>query len=843
MHSTCTRTLVSHSDYEFAHLESARTRPSANRRARRKGLTIGSVRCVCLALALLLLGARPSSAQNGGSIAGTVVDPLGAPVSGASVTLLLAEKPTKQVTSNVSGDFVFDALSAGRYRIEVASPGFQTRTTDLLYVAGTGRVQVDVILAIGPLQQDVVVTAEATAVPMSQIGAQVTVLDAATLDTLGKPDVLEGLRLVPGSQVAQAGGRGAVTSFFVRGGASNFNKVLIDGVAANDLGGGFDFSSVAVTGVDSVEVLRESNSVKYGLDALTGVVSIATKRGRTTTPEFTYAIDGGNLGTLKNDLSIGGASGRYDYFADYSYFTTNNDVPNNEYNIGTFAGRFSAAVGHGTDLSGTIRRADTKYGSPNAILFYGIPDDSVQKGDFTYASVAAQSQISDRWQSLIRFGSMVQNSHGTNPSPTGTPFDPGFGTNYLGNNMTITGANGYSVTGQAILDFGGSYPKLFDGHTTRNALSGQLSYRAGSILTVSGGGRFEDEQGFTQSGGAASPKDESTRNNGGLFGEARITAGRLFASGGVGYEHNAVFKNAVTPRVSVAYYARNTTTASPNDTKLTFNFGKGIKAPTIFQELNSVFELVPPAQATTLGVAPVGPERAQTLDVGVEQGVMRGQMRVRVTYFHNTFDDLLEFLSQQQLILIGVPPAAASATPFGAYANSQSTTGDGVEFSVDALVAKAWRLAFSYTYLDAEVTKALSASATTNPQFPGIPIGAFSPLVGNRPFRRPANTGNMLVSYTKGSAQMAVAGYFSGKADDSTFLSDGSFGDSLLLPNQDLDKGYAKIDVSGSYRVHPRLKWYLTIENLLNQDYEGASGFPALPFNVRTGVTITVGGR
>jgi vitamin B12 transporter len=821
MHSTCTRTLDPHSDFEFA------------------------VRRVCLALAaLLLLGARPSAAQNGGSLAGTVVDPLGAPVSGAAVTLLFAEKPAKQVSSNVSGDFAFDALSAGRYRIEVASPGFQTRTTDPLYVAGTGRVQIDVSLAIGPLQQDVVVTAEATAVPVSQIGAQVTLLDAATFDTLGKPDVLEGLRLVPGSQVAQAGGRGAVTSFFVRGGASNFSKVLIDGVAANDIGGGFDFSSLTVTGVDSVEVLRESNSVKYGLDALTGVVSIATKRGRTTTPEFMYAIDGGNLGTLKNDLSIGGASGRYDYFADYSYFTTNNDVPNNEYSIGTFAGRFSAALGHGTDLSGTIRRADTTYGSPNAILFYGIPDDSVQKGDFTYASVTAQSQISDRWQSLIRFGSMVQNSHSTNPSPTGTPFDPfGFGANYLGNNMTISGANGYSVTGQAILDFSGTYPKLFDGHTTRNALSGQLSYRAGSILTLSGGGRFEDEQGFTQSGGAASPRNESTRNNGGLFGEARIAAGRLFASGGVGYEHNAVFKNAVTPRVSVAYYARNTTTASPNDTKLTFNFGKGIKAPTIFQELNSVFGLVAPAQATTLGVAPVGPERAQTLDVGVEQGVMHGQMRVRVTYFHNTFDDLLEFLSQQQLILIGVPPAAANATPFGAYANSQSTTGDGIEFSVDAAVSKAWRVAVSYTYLDAEVTKALSASASTNPQFPGIPIGAFSPLVGNRPFRRPANTGNMLVSYTKGPGQVAVSGYFSGKADDSTFLTDGFFGNSLLLPNQDLDKGYAKIDVSGSYRLHPRLKWYATVENLFNQDYQAASGFPALPFNVRTGVTITVGGR
>ena len=47
----------------------------------------------------------------------------------------------------------------------------------------------------------------------------------------------------------------------------------------------------------------------------------------------------------------------------------------------------------------------------------------------------------------------------------------------------------------------------------------------------------------------------------------------------------------------------------------------------------------------------------------------------------------------------------------------------------------------SYTYLDAVVTKSLSSgvlSPAINPAFPGIPIGAYSPLVGARPFRRPA---------------------------------------------------------------------------------------------------------
>ena len=93
-----------------------------------------------------------------------------------------------------------------------------------------------------------------------------------------------------------------------------------------------------------------------------------------------------------------------------------------------------------------------------------------------------------------------------------------------------------------------------------------------------------------------------------------------------------------------------------------------------------------------------------------------------------------------------------------------------------------------------------------------MPIGAFSPLVGNRPFRRPANSGNLLLTHSRGLGQIAVAGYFSGKQDDSTLLSDGFFGSSLLLPNKDMDKGYAKIDLSGLYLcVLPRLKWYASI--------------------------------
>jgi outer membrane receptor protein involved in Fe transport len=51
------------------------------------------------------------------------------------------------------------------------------------------------------------------------------------------------------------------------------------------------------------------------------------------------------------------------------------------------------------------------------------------------------------------------------------------------------------------------------------------------------------------------------------------------------------------------------------------------------------------------------------------------------------------------------------------------------------------------------------------------------------------------------------------------------------------------MDVSGSYAFHRALTSYITVENVLDQHYEPAFGFPALPINVRTGVTLTFGGR
>jgi iron complex outermembrane receptor protein/vitamin B12 transporter len=799
-----------------------------------------------LPLLFIFSNISTTTAADDASINGVVVDPLGARVAGTSVKLLRGGQVTKETTSDAQGAFAFNGLPEARYQLQATAAGFQVRTTSPTFVAAGASVTIEVALPIGPLEESVSVTSAATDVMPSQIGAPVTVLDSRTLEVLGKPNVLDALRLVPAASLIQTGGRGGITSIFVRGGNSNFNKVLIDGVPINDIGGAVDLSAYSMAGVERIEVLREANSVIAGTDALAGVISITSRRGHTSMPQARVSLDGGNFGTDHESASLGGAVHRVDYFGEFAHLGTDNDLPNNKYRNKTFAGRLGVAVGNNTDISGTYRWLDKRYESPNAVGFYTTPDDGYGTARQTLIGLTSQTQITGKWQATARLGLTDQRTHSVNPTLSGQNIG-GLG---YGAVTTITGANGYSVTGRGVLDYG-----LYDSQTrsARQGIYAQTTYELHRNFSLSGGGDFEREQAFPGTNIFGDPT--TTRGNSAIWVEGRGSlADRVSITAGLGHARIEGFASRYSPRVSVAAYLRTPEAREFwGDTRLTFNAGKGIKATSATAVSQSLFTLLNrtpagAALASSAGIGAIGPERGRNLDVGIEQGLWHGRARARVAYFNNAFFDLTEFVSRNLLTSqFGIAPDVAAAAGSGAYVNSQSYNAEGIEVSLDASAGHL-RFAGSYAYLAADVTQSLSSGALTpsfNPAFPGISIGNFSPLKGNRPFRRPANTGNLLLSYSQGPATVALSGYFAGKSDDSTFLggADTNVGNSLLLPNQDLNPGYQKMDVSGSYLINRTVKWYATIENLLNQHYEPAFGFPGLPINVRTGLAITFGGR
>ena len=791
-------------------------------------------------LALILFPA-PSLAQSTSRIAGTISDPLNAPITGARVSLLLDSKQVADTKTAKDGAFSFDALSEGRYQVQVAADGFQARTSEPIFVVRGGAARADVTLPLGPLETAVSVTAAATDVLPSQVGAAVTVLDGKTLDAMGKLDVVEALRLAPGSSLVQTGGRGGVTSDFIRGGNSNFNRVLIDGVPVNDIGGSVDLAMLALAGLDQIEVLRQANSVIAGPDALAGVIAATSKRGTTRVPQANFGLNIGTLGTHQESAGVGGVAGRADYFSEFANFETDNDQPNNRYHVKTYAGRFGATVAQNTYVSGTVRWIDKFYASPNAMNLFGTPDDASQTNRMYIVGFGGQTQIADKWVASARVGLSDQRSHFINTTTSGTIIA---GTGF-GDVMTIAGANGYSATGRGVLDYG---PYDSQSRGARKGLYAQTTYDVTRTLSISGGGNYEHEAAYTNPD--ADPT--TTRNNGTIWIEGRATAAdRLTVTAGLGYAHIDGYASRLTPRVSAAFLLRKPAASTLSDSRLTFNAGKGVKSTSATSVDRSLYRLlltVPDgaAIADRNGIGPIGPERGRNLDAGFEQGFAGSRLRARVSYFNNEFFDLVEFVSRNQLPAFGVPADVAALVGTGAYVNSQSYRAQGVELSGDARLGDV-RVSASYTFLDAEVTDSLSSSVSPqfNPNIPGVPIGGFTALVGQRPFRRPASTGNLLVAYARGRVTGALTSYFAGKADDSTFLvfADQNFGNTMLLPNHNLNFGYAKVDLSGSVQVLSRLKWFATVENLFDDDYQPSFGFPALPINVRTGVTLQLGGR
>ena len=110
---------------------------------------------------------------------------------------------------------------------------------------------------------DLVVTATrlTTAAP---VAAATTVLRGDDLRARGVRLVQDALREVPGVAIVQNGSYGAVTSLFLRGGVSDYVKVLLDGVPLNAPGGSLNLADLTTDDIYRIDVVRGPGSGLYG---------------------------------------------------------------------------------------------------------------------------------------------------------------------------------------------------------------------------------------------------------------------------------------------------------------------------------------------------------------------------------------------------------------------------------------------------------------------------------------------------------------------------------------------------------------------------------------------------
>jgi iron complex outermembrane receptor protein/vitamin B12 transporter len=795
------------------------------------------------------------------SVRGLITDTSGARVNGATVSLLNNGEVVAKAVSGADGSYEILTGLTGRFFVVVSAKSFRQLETPGFYAGSLDTIERNMVLEPEWVRESIVVTATGTPTPQPQTSAATDVLGPVELAT--RSDMVSPLRLMPGTESVQAGQRGAQSSLFIRGGNSDDNEVLLDGVSITDLGGRFDFGTHMTTGLERAEVYRGPNSNLYGAGAASGVVSLTTPRGTTSFPSFFLSGDGGNFHTMHQEAEVAGAHNKLDYLGAFSWFQTANALPDDEYHNATSAGNFGWQPNGSTQLRGTVHYGVAGTGVPNAWNFYHVTDQATQKDQDLYISASVDNQTTESFHNTIRYGAARKREQYSLWTQSGSGAFDAFGDS-LGQVVTIAGANGYATTGQAVLDYAESYPFQSDLVSNRDQVMYQGDYRFTPHLVGLIGFRFEDERGVENVPSFATHYVTERTNYDYLAAVHGDFKTRFFYTLGGALQHYSLFGVETTPRAGVSFYALRPRSGIFSGTRVLFNYGDAVREPTLTDEFGSLYRFLQQnddaSVAQELHFGALAAPRVRTYEGGIVQAFLGERIVFHASYFHNQFGRQIEYVGghllpslipnltadQQQALITAL--GFYYTNDYGLAVNTEAFRAQGAEATVESGIGRDIFLRGGYTYLDSVVQRSFDSDNEAleggfAPTYNGIPIGALSPLKGARPFRRPPHTGFFTATYARQKFAVQFASAFASRSDDSTYLefADANGGNSLLLPNRNLDFGYAKLDLGGSYQIFSWLSAYGQAENLTSNQHIAPIGYPSLPMNFRAGLKLQLG--
>lgn len=809
------------------------------------------------------------------SVRGLVKDQTGAHVTGARVSLFYQGKIVASTVSLADGSFQLLTGKSGRMFLLITASGFRQITTPDFYAGPFDSFERNLVLEPEWVRQSVVVTATGTPTPQPQLAESTTVLDELALTQ--NVDLAGSLRQTPGATVMQTGQMGSLASLFVRGGNSTANKVLIDGIDAGDLGGAFNFGTQTSSALENVEVFRGANSSLYGANAGSSVISLRTPHGTTPFPSIIGRFDGGNLYTTHDELTAAGSWRRVDYLGLFSWLQTANDLPNDEFHSATTAANLGYQLNGNTLLRGTLHYGVSGTGIPNAWDFYQVADDATQKNQNLLVTATITNQATAAFKNTVRYGASRKRQQSNQWAPAGqllsvTSYGYTYSA-YFGNPIIISGANGYKtgttpgVATQAELDGSTTYDSLFVNN--RDELNYQGDYRITPHLSALVGFRYEDERGrevynsyWNASNTYAIDETDERTNYVYLAAVQGDFKNRFFYHLGGSLEHYSLFGTQTSLNAGVSYYLRRPRPGVFSGTRLFGSFGDAVREPQLTDKFGSLYHVLQQASEETaiqqFNVKPLAAPTTRSYEAGLEQNFLSQHLALRASYFHNQFGKELESLSPSYLSLLFPDYTSAQLQTLksiisgqGVYSlmtNTQAFRAQGIEATVESGLGASLFLRAGYTYTDAVVQRSFTSDNELNLSgygysSNGIPLGSVSPLVGARPFRRPPHSGYFTATYAQRKLTALFTSTFASRSDDSTYLvgEDLSGGNSMLLPNRNLNYGFAKLDLGGSYQLRSWLSVSMQMENLLNQQHIAPIGYPSLPMTFRSGLRFAWG--
>jgi len=485
----------------------------------------------------------------------------------------------------------------------------------------------------------------------SRIGsdvASVTVLDGDTLRARGIRDVAEALREVPGATVVRSGSVGALTSLFMRGGESDYVRLLIDGVPMNDPGGSIDLAKYTLDNVDRIEVVRGPASVLYGSDAVAGVVQIFTRQH--TVPLIVEA--GASAGTYASraaHVSLGATTSALSATVGAARYQSDGFLAfNNGYDNDVLSGRVAMTPGGGFRASLSGRQHNDEFHYPT--------DGSGKVVDRNAFRTDRRSALA--FDAKQNIGSRVN----------------------VG--LTLTAMEGRPRNEDAAdspSDNSGFYAYRSSGSVRRRVADSRIEVmlRSSAIATLGYEWQREAQHGRDSSNFDTAPNAFSAeRATRATYAQIVGEASRLSFIAGARYDDNDVFGIFRTARGGLAWRLWTGTTVRANA-------GSAFKAPSFLEEFNTAF---------TAGNASLRPERSRSYEVGATQFVANGRAEINATWFAQRFRDLIQYSF--------VDPATPN------YFNVAAASARGLELEGRSRLGAATQLCLTLTFLRTRVDDA-----------------------------------------------------------------------------------------------------------------------------------------
>jgi vitamin B12 transporter len=501
----------------------------------------------------------------------------------------------------------------------------------------------------------IIVTASRGDTPLSQVGQSVTVISADEIKTRQTVAVVDLLRTVPGVTFTRNGGIGTSTSVNIRGADSDQTVALIDGVKINDPsspGSGFNFGNLLTGNISRIEVVRGSQSVLWGSQAIGGVINIIT---REPTQDLTFNANA-EYGWRDTGQVVGNVSGKF--------------------------GPVSASVGVGYLRSDSISAFNEVRGATEL-------DGYENYGANAKFNIALSDAISVDLRGWYSNGTAGIDGF---PAPLFVFGD----TNETAQTEEIVGYSGlnialfdgrfrnrfayaYTDTTRENLDLSGVTPfQTFDakGKNERLEYQGNFDMAEGYALTF--GAETEKSSFRTVSfGGPASIADARLDS---FYGQLSATpVNGLTLTAGARYDDSKTFGGKTVLAANGVF--------SPNNgaTTIRASYGEGFKVPSLFQLFSN------------FGNTTLKPESSKSWDAGITQNLLDGAIEVGVTWFHRN--------TSNQIVFISCPlPRTGICTnrPSGTYDNVARARAQGLEFGLKLKPVEALTVQANYSWIDAE---------------------------------------------------------------------------------------------------------------------------------------------